>query len=45
MSRPWWYRLLCWVDGYWHVYVCNLVERYADEPFVGPDDLEKAEQE
>ena len=31
--KPWWYRLLTWADGYWHVYVCNLVEKHADEKY------------
>lgn len=33
MKKPWWYRALQLLDGYWHAYVCNLVEKYADEPW------------
>lgn len=27
MKKPWWYRVLVWADGYWHVYVCNAIEK------------------
>jgi hypothetical protein len=37
MIKLWLYRLLITLDGYWHAYVCNLVEKYADERFDGDE--------